>query len=119
MLHSERETEKRLCISCPAASHLNSFKMSTDIENRLAVAGGEEWDWEFGISRGQTIIHRMDKQIDNKVLLYSTGSYCQCVVINHNRNEYDKECVCIYIYIYIYIYITESLYCIAEVNTTS
>ena len=62
MLHTERETEKRLCISHPTASHLNSFKMSTDVENRLAVAGGEEWDWEFGISRGQAIIHRIDKQ---------------------------------------------------------
>ena len=32
-------------------------------------------------------------------------------VINHNGKEYEKE--------YIYICTTESLYCMAEINTTS
>ena len=60
MLHPERETEKRLCISHPRANHLNSFKMSTDIENRLAVVKGEDSgrgkDWESGISRYKLLI---------------------------------------------------------------
>ena len=41
------------------------------------------------------------KQVNNKVLLYSTGNYIQYAVINHNGKEYIKK----YIYIYVYIYI--------------
>ena len=29
--------------------------------------------------------------ISNKGLLYSTGNYIQCTVINHNGKEYEKE----------------------------
>ena len=89
--------------------------MSTDTENRLGVPGG---GMGLGVwnEQGQTITHKVGKQIDNKVLLHSTGSSCQCLVINHNRKEYGKECV--YICAYIYIYITESLYCVAESNTS-
>ena len=52
---------------------------------------GEGVDWECGINR-----YRMDKPlhigwINNKVLLYSTGSYIQYPVINHNGKEYEKE----------------------------
>ena len=84
--------------------------MSTDIENRLGGPGG---GMGLGVwnELGQTITHKVGKQIDNKVLPHSTGSSCQCLVINHNRKEYGKECVyicacicaCIYIYVYIYI----------------
>ena len=35
------------------------------------------------------------KQINNKVLLYSTGNYIQYLVINYNGKEYEKEYVCI------------------------
>ena len=44
--------------------------------------------------------------INNKVLRYSTGNY-QYPLINHNGKEYEKEYICI----------TESLCCIAEINT--
>ena len=42
----------------------------------------------------QTIIYK----INNKVLLYSTRSYIQYLVINYNVKESEKE----YIYIYMY-----------------
>ena len=58
-------------------------------------------DWEFEIRRCK-LLHI--EWINNKVLLYSTGSYIQFPVINYNRKEYEKDCVCVYIYIYIYIY---------------
>ena len=47
---------------------------------------------------------------NKKVLLYSTGSYIQYPVINHNGKEHEKE------YTHTYV-ITESLCCIAEINT--
>ena len=53
-------------------------------------------NWEFGISRYK-LLYR--KQINNKVLLYSTGNYIQYPVINYNGKEYEKECIYIYIYI--------------------
>ena len=71
--------------------------------------GGGGMDWELGISRCKLIYREW---INNKVILYSTGSYIQYPVINHNGKEYEKE------YIYIYIYITEILCCTAEINTT-
>ena len=37
------------------------------------------------------------RQINNKVLLYSTGKYIQYLIINHSGKEHEKE----YIYIYI------------------
>ena len=43
---------------------------------------------EFGISRYKLLYI---KQINNKVLLYSTGNYIQYPVIKHNRKEYEKE----------------------------
>ena len=46
---------------------------------------------------------------NNNILLYSTGNYIQYSVINHK--EYEKNT-------YIHTYITESLYCITEINTT-
>ena len=32
-------------------------------------------------------------EINNKVLLYSTGNYSQYPMINHNGKEYEKECI--------------------------
>ena len=66
--------------------------------------GGVEW--EFGVSRCK-LIHR--EQINNKVLLYSTGNYIQYPVINHNGKEFKKN---------VYICITESLCCTEKINTT-
>ena len=48
--------------------------------------------------------------INNKALLYSTGSYIQYPMINHNGKEHQKENV--------YMCITESLSYIAEISTT-
>ena len=64
--------------------------------------GVEGKDWEFGINKCK-LVHT--GWINNKVLLYSTGNYIQYPMINHNGKEkYD--------------YISESLCCIAEINTT-
>ena len=62
----------------------------------------------FGISRCKLVYIGW---INNKVLLYSTGNYIQCPVINHNGKEYEKACLD--------ICITESLCCTAEINTLS
>jgi len=67
------------------------------IENRLVVE--DRVDWEFGISRGKLSYIRW---INNKVLLYSTGNYIQCPVLNQNGKNVKNNT---YIYIYIYIYI--------------
>ena len=71
-------------------------EIESDIENRLVVAKGEGCgrgkDWEFGVSRYKLLYREW---INNKVLLYSTGNYIQCPVINHNRGEYEKEYICI------------------------
>ena len=50
--------------------------------------GGEEGKggkgWEFGINKGKLL----QREQINKVLLYSTGNYIQCPVINQNGKEY-------------------------------
>ena len=51
------------------------------------VGGGK--DWELGTSSGTLVCIGW---INHKVLLYSTGNYVQCPVINHNGKEYEKEC---------------------------
>ena len=48
--------------------------------------------WEFGISRYKILCLGW---INNKVLLYSTGNYIHCPVINHNGKEYVHACVCV------------------------
>ena len=49
--------------------------------------------------------------MNNKDLLYSTGSHIQYLVIIYNEKESEKE--------YAYIYISESLWCTPETNTAS
>ena len=64
-----------------------------DIENRHAVAKGRSRgiDLELGISRC-TLLYR--EWANNKVLLYSKGSYNQHSMISHNGKEYfKKECI--------------------------
>ena len=63
-------------------------------------------EWECGVSRCKLVYGRW---INSNVLLYSTANYIQYPVINHNGKEYAKECI--------YICMTDSLYCIAEMNT--
>ena len=60
-------------------------------------------DWEFGISRCKLLYIGWI----NKVPLYSTGNYIQCLVINHNGKEYLNN-----------VYVTESLCCTAKIKTT-
>ena len=55
-----------------------------------AEDGGRGVDWEFGTIRYK-LLHK--DWINNKVLLYSTGSYIQYPVINVNGKKY------IYMYI--------------------
>ena len=55
-------------------------------------------DWGVGVSSCK-LLHL--EWINNKVLLYSTGSYVQSLRIDHDGKEYKKECVYIYIYIYV------------------
>ena len=58
------------------------FETETDsqTENRFVVAkgdgGGGGMDWEFGISRCKLLYIEW---LNNKVLLYSTGNYIQCL----------------------------------------
>ena len=52
------------------------------------VGGG--MDWEVGVSRYELLYIGW---INNKVLLYSIGSYIQYPEINHNGKEYFKKYV--------------------------
>ena len=62
----------------------------TDTENRLVVEG--RMDWELGISRCKLLYIRW---IDNNVLLYSTGNYIQCRVLNQNgKNMKNNTYMC-------------------------
>ena len=47
-------------------------------------------EWEIGVSRCK-LLHI--EWINNKVLLYSTGSSIQYPEINHNGKEPKKECM--------------------------
>ena len=55
--------------------HIYETKTDTDMENSLVAAKGEgrkeRRDWEFGVSRDKLLYIGW---IDNKFLLYSTGS---------------------------------------------
>ena len=100
--------------------HTYKTKPDSHIENRLVVSGdggGGGKTWEFGTVcvlslpamlgiSGCRQLHR--GWINNKVLLYSTGSCIQYPVINHNGKECEEEYICI----------TESLCYTAEMNTT-
>ena len=50
-------------------------------------------DWGFGVSRCKLLYIG---RINNRVLLYSTGTCIQYPVINHNGKEYEKECIYMY-----------------------
>ena len=72
------------------------------------IGGGGGVDCKFGVSRCKLVYIGW---IKNKVLLCSTGSYIQYPVIYHNKKKYAKRNT------YTFICITESLCCIAEINT--
>ena len=75
-----------------------STKLKQTHRHREQICGGQGVgdeggkDWEFGISRCQLLYIEW---INRKVLLYSTGTHIQYLVINHNGKEYEKE----YIYV--------------------
>ena len=52
--------------------------------------------WELGVSRWKLVYIELKS---NKVLVYRTGNYIQCPVINHSGKEHEKEhiytCICI------------------------
>ena len=49
-------------------------------------------DWEVGVSRNKILYM---EGINNKVLLYRTENYIQCLVINYNGKVYKK----VYMYV--------------------
>ena len=59
--------------------YLQNRNRLTDLENRLIVTKGERG---VGINK---------KQIDDKILLYSTWNYIQNPVINHKEKNIKKE----------------------------
>ena len=67
-----------------------------DREIRLVIVKGKRWgsrmDWEFGVGRCK-LLHL--EWINNKVLLYATGSCIQSPGINHNGKEYKQRTVCV------------------------
>ena len=82
-----------------------------DIENKLKVTKGErEWrrdkNGSLGLADTNYCVYIYIKEINNKDLLYSTGNYIQCPVINQNEKEY--VCICT----------TEPPCCTPEANTT-
>ena len=78
-------------ISVKNRSYLQNRNRLIDIEIRLVVdkgRGGRGMDWELGVGTRQLLYIG---QINNKVLLYSTGDYIQYTVINHIGKEYKKR----------------------------
>ena len=62
----------------------------------LCICGGGE-------ERNHLKLKKMKKQINNRVLLHSTGHYMQYPVMIHNGKEHQKQHMyTIYIYIYIH-----------------
>ena len=80
-----------------------------DIEEQMGGCQGEGLEERmqegFGVSKCNLVYIEW---INNKVLLYSTGSYIQYSVINHNAKDMKK----------VYVRVTESLRCTAEINMT-
>ena len=91
-------------------TYLHNRSRVTDVEQMYGYQGIEgrdelgDWDWYI-----HTTIHK----IDNKDLLYTTGSSSQYSVIADMRKESEKKrvdiCIC--------IYITDSFWCTLETNT--
>ena len=74
-------------------------------------------EWEVGASRCKLLY---TEQINNKVLLYSTGNYIQYPMINHNGREYTKQCIymCVCVCVCVHVCIIKSLCYTAEISTT-
>ena len=85
-------------------TYLQNRGRFTDIEIRLVVTkvgeGRGEMDWDFQVHRCKPL----HTEYMNTVLLYRPGNYIKYPGMETNR----KECICI----------TESMFYIAEINTT-
>ena len=90
-------------------AQMNLFtSQKTDSEIILWARGwGKRMGWESEVGRCK-LLHL--EWINNKVLLYSTRNYIQSPGINHNGREYYKK--------RLYMCKTESLHCIADIDTT-
>ena len=66
-------------------------KQTCSCQGVTGLGGGHMggMDWGFGISRCKLLYTEWTN--NNKVLLYSTGNYIQCPVINYNVKEYEKQ----------------------------
>ena len=81
--------------------------MSYDVSTSHLKISFKKGRYKFGISR-YTLPFM--KEINNKGLLSSMGTYTQYLIIIYMREEYEKE--------YMYVCITESLCCTPEINST-
>ena len=69
---------------------MNYLGTDTDSQTRTGLwlpkgrGGGGRSEWEVGVSRCQLLYM---EAIKNKVLLYNTGNYIQCPMINHNEEN--------------------------------
>ena len=92
---SERERQTPYDITYKFTNEL-IYKIETDSQIERTdwlprgSGGGGGMQWEFGISRYKLVYVGW---IHNQVLLYSTGSCIQYLVINHNGKEYENECI--------------------------
>ena len=73
--------------------HIYKRNRLTDTEKRLGIVRFRgAMEWEFGVSRCKLLCIEW---IKIKVLLYSTESYIQCLVIKHN-GQYMKNIIYIH-----------------------
>ena len=82
------------------SEHRSTWQIKREVERRSGV--GDGMHRESGISRCKLLY------INKKVLLYSTGSYNHCPVINQKGKEYEK----------VHVYITESFCYTVEMYIT-
>ena len=73
---------------------IDSQTLRTDLWLPRERVGGGGMEWESWVSRCRLLYREW---INNKVLLYSTGTYIHYPVINHNEKEYKKR-MCRYMY---------------------
>ena len=63
----------------------------TDMEITLPVTKAEGWENKLGVWEQQRQSITYIKQIDSKVLLYSTENDSQYLVITCHKKEYEKK----------------------------
>ena len=91
-------------------TYLQNRNRIREIENWLVVAKGEGVWGEMGWKVGVKSFELLCTEWINKFLLYSTENYSQYPMVNQNGKEYILK--------HVYVCVTESLCCVAEINTT-